>query len=796
MHRLLEKLSRVILRHPAKLWIGAGILTAILLPGLFALSINNDYSELLPRKSPALRALKDLSRDLDGLGDLTILLEGAPMESLTAFGEKLVERLSKDPLIRQARYRTPTDYFDQRKFLYLETGELREFVDATKQLIKEERLKHAPGVLDLGVESDAEERLNELKRKYELDDYTAYFADKKREKLLVLVSPRAFPDDIEAAERLRALSDEAVAQIRRDPAFAAVRTGYGGPYVDLLHENDLLNRDSAVGTLITLVLLFLLLALTYRRGLALLVIFAPLLVPMLWSYCLAGFAAPEGLNSMSAFLGMILFGLGSDFSVLLLNRYGEERRAGRSVEESIRTIVTHTGVSTFYAAATTAASFFVLLLAHFRGYAQFGLLAGLGISVAWVGIVVLLPALLLLLVRGGREEFALRVPSGHDFFERATEPPSRRPLPFLLAAGVLTAFTGFHSLGLNVDFDVARLRPTSPEMERVDAVAREVLESDALPAVYRVHGEEKLDDLLEALAKAGEGLPEPLLQKVRSVRDLLPRDEAAKRELLSDLDRALQRERNLADDPDDIREIDKLRADLSPPASPIEGLPAEIARDFRFGEEGYLVYAFPDPRKMEQEESVLSFVERYSDIHGARGTYAAAGPPLIEAEIVTRLLREGPRVMLYAVVAVVLLVVLMLMTVRHSLLALLTLALGFLWTAGIAALLGETINVFNVVTIPAIVGLSIDYPIHVSHRYQIEGEGSVPRILRAIAHGLAICVLTTVVGFLGLLLAHHPGLRSLGALAITGLLCGLASTLYFFPALVAVLERRRHPPPP
>ena len=51
--------------------------------------------------------------------------------------------------------------------------------------------------------------------------------------------------------------------------------------------------------------------------------------------------------------------------------------------------------------------------------------------------------------------------------------------------------------------------------------------------------------------------------------------------------------------------------------------------------------------------------------------------------------------------------------------------------------------------------------------------------------------LTNLVGFGGLLLSSHPGLRSIGVLAVVGIGATLAATLVFYPALLQVLEDNR-----
>lgn len=49
--------------------------------------------------------------------------------------------------------------------------------------------------------------------------------------------------------------------------------------------------------------------------------------------------------------------------------------------------------------------------------------------------------------------------------------------------------------------------------------------------------------------------------------------------------------------------------------------------------------------------------------------------------------------------------------------------------------------------------------------------------------------LTTMIGFAGLLLSFHPGLRSIGELAVAGIGATLISALFFLPALLQWIEK-------
>jgi hypothetical protein len=63
-------------------------------------------------------------------------------------------------------------------------------------------------------------------------------------------------------------------------------------------------------------------------------------------------------------------------------------------------------------------------------------------------------------------------------------------------------------------------------------------------------------------------------------------------------------------------------------------------------------------------------------------------------------------------------------------------------------------------------------------------------VLRSTGEHVTMGALTTMIGFGGLLLSFHPGLRSIGELAVVGIGATLLTALLFLPALLQWLEDR------
>jgi hypothetical protein len=105
-------------------------------------------------------------------------------------------------------------------------------------------------------------------------------------------------------------------------------------------------------------------------------------------------------------------------------------------------------------------------------------------------------------------------------------------------------------------------------------------------------------------------------------------------------------------------------------------------------------------------------------------------------------------------------------------------------------LAGWSLNFYNLVVLPTVLGIGDDSGIHIVHRYQEEGRGGIGRVLGSTGEHVAVSALTTMVGFGGWLLSDHPGLHSIGQLAVVGIGLTLLAALVFLPALLQWREER------
>ena len=117
-----------------------------------------------------------------------------------------------------------------------------------------------------------------------------------------------------------------------------------------------------------------------------------------WS-ALVLFALRIPLNPMSVTLGVLVIAISTEFSVLLSERYRAERRGGHPPEEALARTYRSTGAAVLASGVTAIAGFAVLVASDIRMLRDFGFVTVVDLSVSLAGVLIVLPAVLLLAER-------------------------------------------------------------------------------------------------------------------------------------------------------------------------------------------------------------------------------------------------------------------------------------------------------------------------------------------------------------------------------------------------------------
>jgi len=165
-------------------------------------------------------------------------------------------------------------------------------------------------------------------------------------------------------------------------------------------------------TLAGLIAVALVLLVVYRSWSRALVPLAPIVLATGWS-ALVLWLTRIPLNPMSAALGALTIAIATEFSVILAARFRQERRAGRDVGAALTGAYSRTGAAVLASGVTAIAGFAVLIASDVRMLREFGFVTVIDLAAALVGVLVALPAALVLAERWeARERGKVEGPAG------------------------------------------------------------------------------------------------------------------------------------------------------------------------------------------------------------------------------------------------------------------------------------------------------------------------------------------------------------------------------------------------
>ena len=126
--------------------------------------------------------------------------------------------------------------------------------------------------------------------------------------------------------------------------------------------------------------------------------------------------------------------------------------------------------------------------------------------------------------------------------------------------------------------------------------------------------------------------------------------------------------------------------------------------------------------------------------------------------------------------------------------AMAALGMGIAWTFGLTTLFVGELTLLSAAFTPMLVGIGIDFGIHLLARYQEErrhssAESAMHRALAATSHGNVTGSLTTCAAFYTAMLTNSPGFNQLGFIAGSGVILCMLSMTMVLPAIIILHER-------
>jgi predicted RND superfamily exporter protein len=775
----------------------------ILLIGLFAsvlggyftskLTLQSDLAGLLPDSFESVKALNRIKEKVGSVGHLRIILETEKFEVAKAFAEHLEPKLLANPLINYVDYRNDVAFYKKNALLFLELGELDSLHTAVQNKIDAEKQKLNPLFVDdlFGDEEEesADDDLVSWEEKYKEHEPKEYYNNNDSTVWVIRVYPVATSTNIKFAEKLFNEVKSIVEAADPKTFDSDLSVLYGGGFKNQLDEYAVVKGDILGTAAYGFGGVFLLIVLYFRGLSGAFLITITLILSLCWTFGVTYWIIGS-LNTITGFLFIILFGLGIDYGIHAFARYAEGRRTGLNFEESIEKLVTQTGKALTTTALTTAAAFLSLMLMDFKGFSELGFIAGVGILFALVAMVIMLPALITLFERLR----ILRLPpvkTENREFRRQEFGYAR---PILLISGLTTLFSAFSFSQVEFEYDFTNLRAISKERQKVMDKTGSVFKLSESPAVVLADSREEVTKIVDAVnVTIDTDTLSPTVKTVRSVFSLVPAKQLEKLAKIKEIRELIEDEADGVVTGEDKKRLDRLVEYLQVREPFVwDDLPEKDKRQFidKQGNIGNFVFIYPSVG-LKDGKNAIEFRNDVGTITTADGkTYHASSSNIILAEMLIIMIREGRLAVVLTFLVVFFVVFLDFRNLKATLFVLTPLAVGVLWMGAIMFLFGMKLNFFNIVVLPSVIGIGVDNGVHIYHRYKEEGPGSLYYVLKNTGLAVSMTTLTTIVGYSGLILARHPGLNSIGDLAVIGISAAFLTAIIVLPSLLQLFEAR------
>ncbi len=545
-----------------------------------------------------------------------------------------------------------------------------------------------------------------------------------------------------------------------------------------------------------------------------------------------GLMATGRFNLISVAFIPLFVGLGVDFSIQFSVRSLAERVVRPDLESALVATGAAIGKALALSAAAIGAGFFAFLPTSYLGVAELGTVAGLGMGIAFVLTVVLLPALLVVLraPQGGLAEVGFTVLGPVDSFVHRNR---RLVLGTALAAAVVSlallprlrfdfnpldlksakveSMTTLHDMVSDPDWTLDAINVLAPSVADAASLARRLGElpevarvvslnsfvpeyqrnklmliGDAVDTVAPVLDVEPAEPPTDAELKETIKATAASLREAAAQANAQPAAAGSARRLADVLDRLgaatpeVRAAAAAAVVPPLKTMLAQVRAMLQAGPVSLESLPPALVDDWTTSDGRARLLVLPHDDR--DNAALLRFVQAVKtvapDATGWPIFTSASGDSVIDA-----FLQAGA----YSFLTILLLLAVVLRRVRDVVLTMLPVMLSGLLTFATCAALGLPLNFTNIIALPLLFGIGVAFNIYFVLAWR---AGETAMLQSSLMRAVVFSALVTATAFGALWLSSHPGTASMGRLLMISLGWELLVTLLFRPALLALPSTR------
>ena len=535
------------------------------------------------------------------------------------------------------------------------------------------------------------------------------------------------------------------------------------------------------------------------------------------------------LNPISIAFAVLFVGIGIDFGIQFGVRYRAERYEESDLRKALSNAARHVGVPLTLAATATAAGFMSFLPTHYKGLSELGLIAGIGMIIAYLVSITLLPALLKVFNPTGEKE-----PLGYASLAPVNSFMERNRIPIIVGTAIVSL--GGLPLLYYLQFDFNPMNLRSPKVESVATFLE--LRSDPNTGANAI--DVLTPNLEDARATADKLRKLPEVNNVMTLDFFVPSDQEQKLGYIRALAKALEPafkapQRPAPSDEDNVaainRGIDALKkasaGQTGPGADAANRLAAVMAK-LASGDQALrdrATAALVPPLKtaiagmrLSLEAQTITDANLPADLKAnwitsdgrarveahpkgdandnevlrqfARAVLAAepraSGGPISILESGHTVVRAFIEAGAWAFLSIAILLWIVLRRFTDVCLTLIPLALAGVVTLEICVLIGLQLNFANIIALPLLLGVGVAFKIYYITAWR---AGQTQLLQSPLTRAVLYSALATATAFGSLWLSSHPGTSSMGKLLALSLVTTLAAAVLFQPVLMG---RPRH----
>ncbi|HFE38192.1 MAG TPA: hypothetical protein ENK06_07215, partial [Gammaproteobacteria bacterium] len=550
------------------------------------LTLNADLSALLPESFASVQDLNQVKEFFGGIGYVVITAQNASPQALRNFADDVAQRISPMQHIKFVDYRKPIEFFQDKALYFLDTDDLRTIQKRLKKRWKWEKNKRNPLYIDLEDSPPPALDFKDLQQKYQSKGKSnwmsgqqskeAYYFNQDKSLIAIFIKPDIPSSNLDFSQRLLRDIKEHVNQLDLSAYGQHIKVEYTGRYQKRIDLQKQMQSDLGLASFVAFLLVLVYLLFHFRRPEVLILILLPLIVGIILTFAFAALVYGS-LNILTAFIGVILLGLGIDHGIHLVSRYQDERKRGLDEPTVILNTFSSTGKAVSVAALTTLVVFVGLGFSEFRAFYEFGVIAAAGMVLIVLAYLLCMPPLLKLSARftgkppatNGNNRFRFR------FFSQ------RWQTRILVISAICVTLLSLSISHVRFNYDFASLGNTDLRSFQLDREVNQLLGYSQTPMVALTSNEAAQRYVTNVLRENQQRENHPSgIDFLLSSSDLVPLDQAKKAAIIKKIAKTVNKVKESWLDKKDLQRLKDFKRMVKSTPFTFKDLPTETRQLF------------------------------------------------------------------------------------------------------------------------------------------------------------------------------------------------------------------------